>query len=87
MPRFHSLPDFEETLEQRGLAPGAVYQALADYQDLATELLLEQSPQLDPFGFLRLRDQRDTVAAFLALFTAQSPHLEYGEPLDEEPDE
>lgn len=74
MAHYH-LPVFLETLERYNIEPRQFYKALKEYADFATELVLEESPQLDPFAFLKLSDERDAVVAFQQLFTYQSPHL------------
>ena len=74
MPHRH-LPPLLETLARYELDPQQVYWALEEYEQLATELILEQSPPLEPYAFLQLRDERDAVYALLKLFQQQSPHL------------
>jgi hypothetical protein len=74
MPRYH-LPKFEETLERYDIEPRQFYKALEEYTDFATELVLEERPQLDPFAFLKLSDERSIVEAFFKLYFHQSPHL------------
>jgi len=86
MPRFYSLPPFLETLEEFDLDPKRVFEALAQYRDLATELLMEQPAQVDPFSFLNLSDKRRVVDAFYQLFYEQSPQLLFDDDEEEADD-